>query len=196
MSTPFLYPKMRSSNGLPTVSIKNLEVVSSAQSVFTKCGVHLNSPLCFQKRRSSFQLPTLFLQNVQSAWSPHCLFKRCGVYMNSSLWFPKIRNSLELSTVFQKMRSWHELLLCRVRLNSLFFFLKMQSSNELRGLYLAWVNPYGIHGINVGWDHSQSIVPWTSWIPCGMIMEWSWNGQFHMESIAIPPGFHWIPYGI
>ena len=21
-------------------------------------------------------------------------------------------------------------------------------------------------------------------------MEWSWNGQFHMESIAIPPGFH------
>ena len=56
--------------------------------------------------------------------------------------------------------------------------------------------PCGIHGMNVGWDHSQFIVPWTSWIPYGMIMEWSWNGQFHMESIAIPPGFLWIPYGI
>ena len=108
-STPFLYLKMRSSNKLPTVSIKNVEVVSTAKSVFTKCRVCLNSPLCFQKMRSSFQLPTLFLQNVQSAWTPHCLFKKCGVYTNSSLWFPKIRNSLELSTVFQKMRSWHEL---------------------------------------------------------------------------------------
>ena len=27
-------------------------------------------------------------------------------------------------------------------------------------------------------------------------MEWSWNGQFHMEFITIPHGFHWIPYGI
>ena len=27
-------------------------------------------------------------------------------------------------------------------------------------------------------------------------MEWSWNGQLHMESSAVPPGFHWIPYGI
>ena len=54
------------------------------------------------------------------------------------------------------------------------------------GLYLAQVNPYGIHEMNVGWDHSQFIVPWTSWIPYGMIMEWSWNGQFHMESTWIP----------
>ena len=56
--------------------------------------------------------------------------------------------------------------------------------------------PCGIHGMNVGWDHCQFIVPWTSWIPYGIIMEWSWNGQFHMESITIPHGFHWIPYGI
>ena len=53
--------------------------------------------------------------------------------------------------------------------------------------------PCGIHGINVGRDHRQFIVPWTSWIPYGMIMEWAWNGQFHMESISIPHGFHWIP---
>ena len=37
--------------------------------------------------------------------------------------------------------------------------------------------PCEIHGINVGWDHSQFIVPWTSWIPYGMVMEWSWNGH-------------------
>jgi len=68
----------------------------------------------------------------------------------------------------------------------------------LGGLYLAWVNPYGIHGITVGWGLSQFIVPWTSWIPCGMIMEWlipygiwayppwiPWN-----KSIWIPLKFH------
>ena len=25
-------------------------------------------------------------------------------------------------------------------------------------------------------------------------MEWSCNGQFHMKSITIPHGFHWIPW--
>ena len=24
----------------------------------------------------------------------------------------------------------------------------------------------------------------------GFHVEWSWHGQFHMESMAIPPGFH------
>ena len=28
------------------------------------------------------------------------------------------------------------------------------------------------------------------WNDHGMIMDWSWNGQFHMESITIPHGFH------
>ena len=51
-------------------------------------------------------------------------------------------------------------------------------------------NPCGIHGINVGWDHSQFVVPWTSWIPCGMIMEWSWNGHGMVNSIWNPLLFH------
>ena len=76
------------------------------------------------------------------------------------------------------------------------------------GLYLAQVNPYGIHGITVGWGLSQFIVPWTSWIPCGMIMEWLipygiqlystwipldsiWNlGISTLDSIWIPLKFH------
>jgi len=54
---------------------------------------------------------------------------------------------------------------------------------SLWGLYLAQVNPYGIHGITVGWGLSQFIVPWTSWIP--------WNKsiwillKFHMENTTI-----------
>ena len=56
--------------------------------------------------------------------------------------------------------------------------------------------PSGIHGMNVGWDHSQFIVPWTSWIPYGMIMEWSWNGQFHMDSTAFHMEFRHIHHGI
>ena len=39
------------------------------------------------------------------------------------------------------------------------------------GLYFVWVIPYGIHGMNVGWDPSQFLIPWTSWIPHGMRME-------------------------
>ena len=27
-------------------------------------------------------------------------------------------------------------------------------------------------------------------------MEWLWNGLFHMESITMPSGFHWISYGM
>ena len=89
LSTPFLYPKMQSSNGLPTVSIKNVEVVSSAQSVFTKCGVCLNSPLCFQKMRSLFnsplyfykmcsllEAPTVFLKDAEFTQTPHCDFQK------------------------------------------------------------------------------------------------------------------------
>ncbi|KIJ91487.1 hypothetical protein K443DRAFT_40279, partial [Laccaria amethystina LaAM-08-1] len=30
------------------------------------------------------------------------------------------------------------------------------------------------------------VIPWTSWIPSGMMMEWSWNSH----------GFDWIPYGM
>ena len=61
--------------------------------------------------------------------------------------------------------------------------------------------PYGIHGMNVGWDPSQFLIPWTSWLPCGMKMEWSIPHGFHMGSTWIPldsiwnagishPGFH------
>ena len=46
--------------------------------------------------------------------------------------------------------------------------------------------PCGIHGMNVGWDHSQFIVPWTSWIPYGMIMEWSIPHRIHHYSTWIP----------
>ena len=45
---------------------------------------------------------------------------------------------------------------------------------------------YGIHGMNVGWDPSQFLIPWTSWIPHRMRMEWSWNDPFRMDSRWIP----------
>ena len=51
--------------------------------------------------------------------------------------------------------------------------------------------PYGIHGMNVGWDPSQFLIPWTSWIPHGMRMEWSWTDQFHMDSTWIPQDSIW-----
>ena len=51
--------------------------------------------------------------------------------------------------------------------------------------------PYGIHGMNVGWDPSQFLIPWTSWIPHGMRMEWSWNDPFHMDSTWIPLDSIW-----
>ena len=46
--------------------------------------------------------------------------------------------------------------------------------------------PYGIHGMNVGWDPSQFLIPWTSWILCGMRMECSIPHGFHMGSTWIP----------
>ena len=60
------------------------------------------------------------------------------------------------------------------------------------GLYLVQVILYGIHGMNVGWDPSQFLIPWTSWILHGMRMQRSWNDQFHTDSTWIP----WNnPYG-
>ena len=72
------------------------------------------------------------------------------------------------------------------------------------GHYLAQVNPYGIHVESM---ESISNSMWNLWNQCwlettanllfhghhGFNVEWSWNGQFHMEAIAISPGFHWIP---
>ena len=50
--------------------------------------------------------------------------------------------------------------------------------------------------MDVGWDPSQFLIPWTSWTPCGMRMEWSIPHGFHMECRHIHLGFHGISTGI
>ena len=68
--------------------------------------------------------------------------------------------------------------------------------------YSVW-NPYGIHGIHQEF-HMESMEWMLAETPAnflfhghhGFQMEWGWNGHGKINSIWIPHGFHWIPYGM
>ena len=124
MSSVLWFPKMESLLEHPILFSKNAEHKWTPHCVFQKCGVCSNCPPSCYKLQSPLELPALHLKNAEFVstphsiftkyavhLNPHCLSKKCRVYTNSSLWF-------------LKMRSSHELPLCRVCLSSNSVFKK------------------------------------------------------------------------
>ena len=90
-------------------------------------GVQMNSPISFSKVWSSNALPplqsstkvlTVIPKNAKSTWIPHPVFTKCGACLNSPLCFCNTWSLNEFPPLW-------------VCLNFLFWFYKMQSSNEL-----------------------------------------------------------------
>ena len=140
INSPPCFYKMWSSHELPLCVFQQCGISFNFPPVFTKCGVHINSPPCFYNMSSHLEHSTVFLKNVEFTWTPlrQSLLKL-------PFYFHKMQSLLELPTVllknvkfvstphsvftkgavclnpplsFWKMRSSHELPLCRVCLNS------------------------------------------------------------------------------
>ena len=137
--------------------------------------------------RSSIDLE---LGNLRIHWA-------LGVkWVNEDMWELSVRWIQHQSWSLRQVSSYDEL-------REVFTFLRLF---HMESRWNPW-NPsgilYGIHGMNVGWDPSQFLILWTSWIPCGMRIEWSIphgfymdSPGFHMECRHIHLGFHGISAGI